>query len=384
MKASLKKDENPLRIGILSAAAINYTALIDPIQTHPGVVLSAIAARERSRAEAQIQKYGVGSDCKAYGSYADLLADSNIDAVYIPLPNGLHCEWAIKSMEAGKHVLIEKPIASNANEARQIREAAERTDRVALEAFHWRFHPAAHRAKEIIGSRKYGHPTSIYARLNVPAGAFVKDDIRLNYSLGGGASMDLTYVLCASSYFASPDITKCKFDVLKTKPRLSSTDNNIDEAMESTFVIEQEGAPPVTCHTQCDLIMPHFLGYIPRLDKLSPIVTIELEKARIEFNNFVVPTYTHSITITEKDDKGHLTSQKQTEKCYVDGPQWGTRGEDWWTTYRYQLEAFSNMVRAKEAGKEYQGPWMDLRESEKVMELIDAVYDKAGLPRRGV
>lgn len=346
-------------------------------------MLSAIAARDRSKAEAQIKQYGVDPNCKAYGSYADLLADPNIDAVYIPLPNGLHCEWAIKAMEAGKHVLIEKPITSNATQAHQIRDAAERTNKVALEAFHWRFHPAAHRVKEIVESRKYGHPTSIYARLNVPAGAFVKDDIRLNYSLGGGASMDLTYVFCASSYFASPDITKCKFNVLETTPRLNETDKTIDEAMDSKFVIEQEGAPPVTCHTQCDLIMPNFLRYIPKLWMLSPIVTIELEKAKIEFNNFVVPTYRHSIIITEKDDKGHLTSQKETEKSYVDGPQWGTHGKDWWTTYRYQLEAFVSMVRAKEGGIEYGGPWMDLKESEKVMELIDAVYEKAGLPRRG-
>ena len=370
-------------MGVLSAAAINYAAIIDPIQTHSGVVLTAIAARELSKAQAQIDKYQIGQNCTAYGSYAELLADTNIDAVYVPLPNGLHCEWAIKAMEAGKHVLIEKPITSNAKEAQQIQEASVKTNKVVLEAFHWRFHPAAHSVKSIIESGKYGQPTSIYARMNAPAGVVGRNDIRLSYALGGGACMDLTYVFCVSTYFGSPDITKCRFTVTEATPRLNDTDTNIDEAMDSKFVVEQEGRPAVKCHTQCDMILSSLLGFVPRLWLLSPLVTIELEKAKIEFDNFAIPSYGHSIAITEKDDKGKLTGRKQTQKCYVDGPQWGTRGEDWWTTYRWQLESFVGMVRAKEGGIEYKGPWMALEESEKLMELIDAVYEKAGLPRRG-
>jgi predicted dehydrogenase len=194
VKASLKRTENPLRIGVLSAADINYSAIIDPIQTHRDAILCGIAARDRSRAQAQIDKYKLGPACKAYGSYAELLADPDIEAVYIPLPNGLHCEWGIKAMEAGKHVLVEKPITSNAEEARKLQQTATTTGKVGLEAFHWRFHPAAHRLKEIVESGKYGYPTSIYAQLNVPAGQFDKNNIRFNYKLGGGACMDLTYV----------------------------------------------------------------------------------------------------------------------------------------------------------------------------------------------
>ena len=368
---------------MLSAAAINYTAIIDPVQTHPGAILSGIAAREISRAQAQIDQYKLGPTCKAYGSYLELLQDPNIDAVYIPVPNGLHCEWAIKAMEAGKHVLIEKPVTSNADEARRVREIAAKTSKVALEAFHWRFHPAAHRVKSIIEGGKYGSPRKIYARLKLLPGTVGKDDIRLKYDLGGGACMDLTYVFSASSYFASPDITKCKFNVLEATPRVNSTDKRVDEAMDSKFVVEQDDKQPVECHVQCDLIMPNLFGFIPRVWMASPIATIELERAKIEFDNFNIPAYSHSITVTEKDDEGQLTSRKKTEKCYSGGPQWRTRGQDWWTTYRYQLEAFVSMVRAKEAGTDYDGPWMALGESEKLMELINGVYDKAGLPRRG-
>jgi predicted dehydrogenase len=384
VKAGLKRTAKPLRLGVLSAANINYIAIIDPVQTHPDAIICAIAARSRSKAQAQIDKYKLGQDCKAYGSYAELVEDPEIEAVYIPLPNGLHAEWAIKAMEAGKHVLIEKPITSNAEEVRSIQTATAKTGKVSLEAFHWRFHPAAHLVKEIVESAKYGRPLSIYAKLVAPAGQFAKDDIRFKYELGGGACMDLTYIFCASAYYASPDIAKATFDVLETTPRLHQNDKRIDEAMDSKFIIEQEGCPPVKCHVECDEVFAPFLGFIPRFWAMSPVVVIELENAKIEFDNFVVPSYTHSITITEKGTNGKLTSKKHTEKLFTDGPQWGTRGEAWWTTYRYQLEAFVDAVRAKEKGEEYTGPWMSLEESEKVMELIDVVYDKAGLPRRGL
>ena len=383
IKAALTKDERPLRIGIISAAAINYHAIIDATQTHTGTILAGIAAREKSRAQAQIDKYQIGAHCTAYGSYDELLSDAGIDAVYIPLPNGLHCEWAIKAIEAGKHVLIEKPIASNAQQVRQIEEAASRTNKVAVEAFHWRFHPAAHRVKELIESGKYGQPSSIFARLMVPPGQTSKDDIRMRYDLAGGSCMDLTYVFSACCYFASPDISKCKFSVQQTKPRLNETDQRVDEAMESSFIIEQAGKHAVSCHIRCDFSPLGIFGWIPRIWEFSPLAIIEFEHAKIELNNFVVPAYGHSITIIEKDSEGNLTGKKHTEKCYNGGPQWGAKGQPWWTTYRYQLEAFVDAVRAKEAGTEYNGPWMTLDESEKLMELIDAVYVHAKLPKRG-
>lgn len=378
VKAGLKKDENALRVGVLSAAKINFPAIIDPIQTHPGAILHGIAARDRNRAQAQINKYQLGPTCKAYGSYAELLADSDVDAVYIPLPNGLHCEWAIKAMEAGKHVLIEKPMTSNADQARRVQEVASRTNKVALEAFHWRFHPAAHMVKSLIESGKYGFPTSTYTCLRLPGHIVGKDDIRLNYDLAGGASMDLTYLFSVSSYFASPDFPKCKVEILEAIPRPNQADKRVDEAINSKFVIEQEGKPPVQCHVEGDLCTPHFLGFIPRFWVFDAFTTIELEKATIRFDPFVAPYMGHSITITEKD-----SGKKQVEKTYVNGPQWGARGQEWWTTYRYQLEAFVDTIQAKAAGKEYTGPWMSLKESEKLMEVIDGVYDKAGLPKRG-
>lgn len=127
----------PLRIGILGAAEINYVSIIEPVSTHPAALITAIAARSKPRAEAQIahHKESLPGEVKAYGSYEEVIHDPDIDAVYIPLPNGLHYRWTLAALEAGKHVLVEKPITSNAREAREVAAAARRNGKVALEAF---------------------------------------------------------------------------------------------------------------------------------------------------------------------------------------------------------------------------------------------------------
>src|SRR5262249_33325590 len=106
-----------LRIGVLGAAKIAPMALIRPAREVAGVEVAAIAARDPARAEQFAKKHGVP---RVHQSYAELLADDAIDVIYNPLPNGLHAEWSIRALEAGKHVLCEKPIASNAAEAEQM------------------------------------------------------------------------------------------------------------------------------------------------------------------------------------------------------------------------------------------------------------------------
>ncbi|KAI5367813.1 Putative gfo/Idh/MocA-like oxidoreductase, NAD(P)-binding domain superfamily [Septoria linicola] len=385
-KKSLVKTSGALKVGVLGAANINIAAIIDPISTHADAILVGIAARDIKKAQAQIDRYGLGEYARAYGSYQDLLDDESIDAVYIPLPNGLHHEWAIKSLRAGKHVLLEKPFTSNAAQARELTEAAAVANKICLEAFHWRFHPAAHHVKSIIESGKYGDVVKLSSHMTLPRGTVDKDDIRFKYSLAGGASMDLTYVLSTSSYFAVPafEDSEIQFTVHSAVPRLNAADDLVDNAMEARFTIEPPGKRKVECHTVADLELPPLWGLIPRLDKLAPEMFIECETATIHFANFVAPYLNHTITITEKGPDGTFMGQKVVEKCYTDGPQWQSRGQAWWTTYRYQLEVFVDQVRAKESGREYKGPTMTLQESTKLMSLIDAVYDKAGLPRRGV
>ncbi|KAL7912933.1 hypothetical protein GGI35DRAFT_441508 [Trichoderma velutinum] len=381
VKANLKKNPDPIKLGVLSAAGINFSAIFDPVQTHPGIVITAIAARSKAKAEAQVAKYKLGA-VKVHDSYEEVLQDPEIDAVYIPLPNGLHHKWAINAMKAGKHVLIEKPIASNAAEAKEIRDCANETGKIALEAYHWRFYPAAHRVKEIIESGKYGHLTAVFSKMVLPPLTLNADDIRFNYELGGGASMDLCYVLSSSLYWASApnDIKGANFEVLSTKPQYSKRDNRIDENMDTTIKITtaDSARPPVKCTTVAQLATPKFLGFIPRVWGITPLAVLELEQAKIEFTAFATPFVGHKIIVTDKNGK------KTTESCYKDGPLWGKRGESWWTTYRYQLEGFVDRINAAKTQDKYDGPWVDLDESVKLMEIMDAVYEKSGMPKRGV
>src|ERR1700749_184013 len=131
-------DTKIVRIGVLGSARIAPSALIAPARDNAEAGVVAVAARDRGRESAYAQKHGIG---RVHGSYEDLLADPDIDAVYNPLPNALHAEGTIAALEAGKHVLCEKPFTNNAAEAEQVAAVADRTGLVVMEAFHYRYHP---------------------------------------------------------------------------------------------------------------------------------------------------------------------------------------------------------------------------------------------------
>ncbi len=142
-----------MQIGVLGAARIAPPALIKPAKTNNDVVVAAVAARDVSRARAFAAKHDIA---RVHDSYEALLADPDIDAIYNPLPNGLHGKWTRAALAAGKHVLCEKPFTANAAEAREIAELAAQSDRVVMEAFHYRYHPLALRIEEIIASGELG------------------------------------------------------------------------------------------------------------------------------------------------------------------------------------------------------------------------------------
>ena len=134
-------------MGILGAARIAPMALIAPARSVDEVEIACVAARERPRAEAFARKHKIPG---VAASYEELLSDDAIDAVYNPLPNGLHAAWTIRALEAGKHVLCEKPFTSNEEEARAVAAVAARTGLVAMEAFHWRYHTLAERMRAVV------------------------------------------------------------------------------------------------------------------------------------------------------------------------------------------------------------------------------------------
>lgn len=176
-----------LGIGILGAARITEKALIDPAKVMPQVRLEAIAARDRARAEAYAERHGVA---QVFDDYASVITCPDVDLVYNPLPINLHAEWTIKALEAGKHVLCEKPFAMNADEARAMLAAAEKSGRRLIEAFHYRYHPAFETCLDWIAADEIGDIRELHATFNVA----IKDngtEIRHRVETGGGAMMDL-------------------------------------------------------------------------------------------------------------------------------------------------------------------------------------------------
>jgi predicted dehydrogenase len=175
-----------LRWGVLSTADIGRRKVIPAIQKARRCRVVAIASREPGRARAAATKLDIAA---AYGSYEALLADADVDAVYIPLPNHLHPEWTAKAAAAGKHVLCEKPLAMTAAEAERMIAAAEAAGVILMEAFMYRLHPSWVAVREIVASGRIGHLSAIHSWFG-----YYNDDpanIRNIRAAGGGALYDV-------------------------------------------------------------------------------------------------------------------------------------------------------------------------------------------------
>ncbi|MBI1214074.1 MAG: gfo/Idh/MocA family oxidoreductase [Alphaproteobacteria bacterium] len=178
--------EQPLRIGIIGAARVAVYAMVAPAAANPRTTVTGIAARDPLRAKQFAETHGIA---KAYASYDELIADPDIDVVYIATPPALHKAVAIRALQAGKDVLVEKPFAANAQEAAEIVAAAKPGKRV-FEAFHYRHHALWHRIVEVVREGGLGKITRIEAAFHVPIPK-TPEEFRWNAALGGGALMDL-------------------------------------------------------------------------------------------------------------------------------------------------------------------------------------------------
>jgi len=175
-----------VRWGILSTANIGRKRVVPAMQLASNGVVTAVASRDQSKAQAFADELGIP---KAYGSYEELIADPDIDAIYNPLPNSLHHEWSVKCAEAGKPTLCEKPLASNAGEAQAIVDAFASRGVLFAEAFMWRFHPQSVRVKALIDSGAIGTLRMLTAAFSFSISN--EDDIRLSHELAGGSLMDV-------------------------------------------------------------------------------------------------------------------------------------------------------------------------------------------------
>ena len=174
-----------LSLGILSTARINRLVLAGAAQSD-SVTVAAVASRELARAEAYAREHGIP---RAYGSYEDILADPDLDAVYISLPNSLHVEWSIRALEAGKHVLCEKPLSRRPDDVERAFDTADRAGRVLTEAFMYRHNPQTARLKELVESGAIGALRLVRAAFSFTLAEGT--NIRLAADLDGGALMDV-------------------------------------------------------------------------------------------------------------------------------------------------------------------------------------------------
>ncbi|KAH6721625.1 putative oxidoreductase [Leptodontidium sp. MPI-SDFR-AT-0119] len=387
------KSPNALRFGILGTPWIGSLAFITPAKSHSDVIVAAVASRDLARAKAYAKKFDIPN---VHGSYQALLDDPTIDAIYLALPNGLHYEWTLRALQAGKHVLLEKPTVSNATEAASLfnyhASLPEVSRPVLVEAFHPRFHPAWHKFLSLIDPKSID---SVHAHFSVPAGFFPKGNIRWDFDLAGGSLMDIgTYSVAAlrDVFRAEPIVCTSAKARLLPKPG----DQRVDTGFDAEFKFPNGGVGRI----EADLARKGWLG-LPsiRMAKIvvkSKDVQID-DEARafgppkhimsrtVTFWGFPGAHFWHRIQVRERhamiDTKTEKVVEKWEDKRNMTAYMWSEgemKGDLHWSTYRYMLDEFVCKIRGRKGTR----AWIDGADSIKQAEMIDSAYLKAGLPLR--
>jgi predicted dehydrogenase len=318
-----------LRIGVLGASRIADLAIVGPAQ-QLGHRLVAVAARDRGRAELFAEKHGVE---RVLGSYAEVIADPEVDAIYNPLANSLHAPWNLAAIEAGKPVLTEKPFASNRSEAQRVADAAQAAGVTVMEGFHYLFHPVMRRALELAADGTIGDMHHVEVRMATPSPD--ASDPRWSLELAGGALMDLgCYGLHIMRRFGHPSIIRAH-----AKERTPGVDEWCD--VELGFPGGATGLSANTMATPDHAYTVKIVG----------------TKGDVLVHDFIKPNEDDRLTIRTAS---------------------GTRVEHHGTrsSYSYQLEAFASHVL-------HGTPLpIDTADAVENMAYVDAAYRAAGLTPR--
>jgi predicted dehydrogenase len=331
----------PLRIGVLGAARIAPAALMRPARVVDGVAVTAVAARDPRRARRFAERYRVAT---VHPDYAAVLADPEVDAVYVPLPNGLHAEWILAALAAGKHVLCEKPLTSNAAQAREVADAADRSGLVVMEAFHYRYHPLMARVRQLLDEGAVGRIRRMRASFCFLL--YRSSDIRYRLDLAGGATMDAgCYPVSLLRFLAGTEP-----EVVSARAELRSP--GVDRAM--TAHLRFPGADGADVSDGIDAEMVASL-WSRRLLGISAQVWGDAGRLRVF--NYLMPAHYHRLT---------WHSGGRTHRERVPGE----------ATYTHQLRAFLSAVRDG-------GPVpTSARDGVANMAVIDGIYRAAGLEPR--
>ncbi len=318
-----------LRIGVLGASRIADIAIVGPAQ-QLGHRLVAVAARDKSRAEMFAEKHGVE---RVLESYADVVADPEVNAIYNPLANSLHAPWNLAAIAEGKPVLTEKPFACNRSEAVQVAEAAQAAGVTVMEGFHYLFHPVTRRALEVAVDGTIGEMHHVEVRMAMPAPE--PSDPRWSLEMAGGALMDLgCYGLHVMRRLGHPSIIRAH-----ANERTAGVDEWCD--VELGF---PSGATGLSANT---MVAPDH----------SFTLRIVGTKGDALVHNFIKPNEDDRLTI--RTPEGTRVERH------------GTR-----TSYSYQLEAFAAHVL-------YGAPLpIDEADAVENMAYVDAAYRAAGLTPR--
>ncbi len=322
-----------IRFGILGAARIAPMALVQPARRVPGATVTAVAARDAARAVAFAVKHGVP---RVLGSYEALLADPDVDAIYNPLPNSLHATWTVRALEAGKHVLCEKPFAADAGEAEAMAAAGARSGRVLMEAFHYRYHALFARMRQIVRSGELGAVRHLEANFCIPL--VRRDDIRWRSDLAGGALMDTgCYALHLLRHLSEAEPEVVSAQAVWTR-------GGVDRWLTASLRFPGDRTARLTC------ALLSAVGV-----RVSASVTGE--RGRLGVINWVAPQFFHRLRVV-------TTAGRRVERL---------AGEP---SYDGQLRAFVAAVR--------EGAPFPTDPSDAVanMRAIDAVYAAAGPPRQ--
>ena len=325
----------PLRIGILGAARIAPSAIIFPAQA-TGHQLVAVGARDKGRATEFAKQYQIE---KAYGSYQEVIADPNVDVIYNALHNGAHAPWNIKALAAGKHVLSEKPSASNAAEAKEVAAAVSKSGKVFMEGFHYYYHPVFQRLLAIVKSGEIGEVIKVESSLLIPMPE--KEDLRLKFDLAGGSMMDVGCYALHSQRMISQLITGGEPTVVNTEA------NAPDGKLDTKLNVQLKYPNGVAALAKGDFESPAF----------EAPLTVTGSKGSVHLPNFVVSGWDPRVIVD-------VAGNKRVEQL----PSI--------STYTYQLIAFADAV---DLGKPVK---TDAKDALAQSQLIDSAYESANLPLR--
>lgn len=322
-----------IRIGLLGASRISRGAVIEPAARIDGVEVSCVAARDPDRAVGFASEHGIPG---VEGDYDALIASDEVDLVYNGLPPSGHASWSIAALEAGKHVLCEKPFAMNTAEAQAMVDAAARTGNVLIEAFHHRFHPAIIRMLELVHGGAIGTVQQLYGRFKHPI-AFNPTEIRYVPELGGGAMMDLG---CYTVHWVR--------SVMGIEPEVVSAsaavhDSGVDTSMEAEFAFPGGATAKVECSMSEELP-----------DELDVDLEVAGDTGTLTMTNPLVPHIGSEITI--ESDGGSVREEFAGE-----------------ATYFHQLEHVVQVLNGRAA------PMTGGADAIGNMRVLDAAYSLSGI-----